>query len=73
MRNYLEAIRNEADAASEAWVKLDQVNTTNDFIAYTTAYLGRAAENCRRNNDVDPEEMLIKAGGLILNALRNLK
>ena len=65
-------IEAEARRAMEKWEVLDQTNTTNDFIAYTLAYLGRAAVGAYRNTG-DEREMLIKAGGLIVSAIENLE
>ena len=65
-------IEEEARRAMTKWQGLDQINTTNDFIAYTLAYLGRAAVGAHRNIGLDEREMLIKAGGLIISAIEHL-
>ena len=66
-------IEAEARLAMAQWEELDKVNTTNDFIGYTIAYLGRAVVGARRNADIDIREMLVKAGGLIVSAIENLE
>jgi hypothetical protein len=50
---------------------LDSVSTANDWIAFVTAYLGRAAEGVYRNEREGQtfRENMVKAGGLIVSAL----
>jgi hypothetical protein len=66
-------IEAEARLAMDKWKEFDKVNTTNDFIGYTIAYLGRAVVGARRNADIDTREMLVKAGGLIVSTIENLE
>lgn len=52
---------------------VDDLSTLNDFIAYTTAYLGRAAEKVHRNHrdgytKAQRRDMLVKAAGLCIRA-----
>jgi hypothetical protein len=50
---------------------LDLTNTRNDYIAYVTAYIGRAADKCPRN-DREGQEFrtnMLKAAALIVAAL----
>lgn len=73
--NILEEIKEEALRGRETFSDYDKVNSRNDYIAYSIAYLGRAVESCRRNEreQCDPEDNLIKAAGLIVNALDKLR
>lgn len=48
--------------------EFDANNTRNDWIAYATAYTGRAAEKVFRNEGEDAYDMLVKAAGLLVEA-----
>ncbi len=63
------------DMAAGAPRQLDGDNTRNDFIAYVTAYLGRAAARVLRNDKEghDPYQMFVKATGLLLRAMTDGK
>jgi hypothetical protein len=54
--------------------KWDETNTTNDYIAYVNAYLGRAAEKVLRNEKEgqDTRANLVKAGALVVAAIEKL-
>ena len=71
----MELIKEEALRGREVFSEYDKVNSRNDYISYSIAYLGRAVEFCRRNEreQCDPEDNLIKAAGLIVNALTKLE
>ena len=49
----------------------DRSNARNDWIAYITAYLGRATANCQRNEreDQDFRANLLKAAALCVAAI----
>lgn len=52
--------------------KYDKTNTINDYVAYITAYAGRAAEKCPRNlREVkgSPRDMFIKVAALAVAAV----
>ncbi len=70
MDEVIRAIKDEASRAAEKFAEFDQTNTTNDYIAYAAAYMGRAAAGCARNErgNLDPRGMLIKAAALLANA-----
>lgn len=46
-------------------------NTQNDYIAYATAYLGRAAHGVFRNEreELDSRDFLVKAAGILVSAI----
>lgn len=50
---------------------IEASNTTNDFVAYITAYAGRAADKVLRNEreGVNSRDMLVKAGALCVAAV----
>lgn len=56
----------------EASGKSDDDVTRNDWLAFASAYLGRAAEGVYRNTD-DSVEMRIKAIGLLVKSLMHGK
>jgi hypothetical protein len=60
--------------ADEGLRALDEVNTVNDFVAYITAYAGRAAEKVRRNEreGVTSRDMFVKVGALAVAAIEKL-
>ena len=66
--NFLVDVERETEAARTRWAALDTRNTRNDYIAYATAYAGRAVENAYRNEGLDPYAMLVKAAGLLARA-----
>lgn len=51
--------------------KLDQTNTINDYVAYVSAYAGRASTKVNRNirESVTPRDMFIKAAALAVAAV----
>lgn len=51
--------------------EFDKSNSRNDWIAYATAYLGRASDKVFRNQreNCDYRENLVKAGAVIVAAL----
>lgn len=55
-------------------VEFDKTNTVNDYIAYVTAYLGRAADKVLRNEKEghDQRKMLVKAGALVVAAINKI-
>lgn len=57
----------EMERARAKWAELDATNTSEDFILYALAYIGRATP-AARNNREDKHEMLIKAIGLLARA-----
>lgn len=67
-------VEEAAAAGRKANASLDEVNTTNDYLAYAMAYAGRAAINCgnnQRDGYATPaarRELLVKAAGLLVNA-----
>lgn len=67
------AVREEVDEAERRHGGPHVHNTINDFIAYATAYTGRAVDGCFRNiregyNETTQREMLVKAAGLLVRA-----
>ena len=68
-------IEREKQTQNPQMVELDTRNSTNDFVAYITAYAGRAAENVLRNEreGCDSLSMFIKVGALVLAALETGK
>lgn len=52
----------------------EPTNTTNDFVAYITAYAGRAAEKVARNEreGVSSRDMFVKVGALAVAAIEKL-
>lgn len=52
--------------------ELDETNTPNDFVAYITAYAGRAAAKCPRNERQGENfrENMIKVAALAVAAIQ---
>lgn len=76
MEEILQQIRDErrrqADLAHGGDTEsFDKTNTRNDWVAYATAYLGRAADKAFRNEreKCDFRENLVKAAAVIVAAL----
>lgn len=49
--------------------EFDKTNDRNDWVAYVTAYIGKAAD-AATNEENDFEEAMLKAAGLCLSAIR---
>lgn len=51
---------------------VEALNKRNDYISYATGYLGRASEGLFRNikEDHNPKEMLVKAAGILVSAIK---
>jgi hypothetical protein len=66
--SYIDEVLAEHDAQSNA---LDLQLSENDWIAFITAYAGRAARGVRRNERENQtyRANLVKVGGLVLSAL----
>jgi len=54
---------------------LDQTNSVNDYVAYATAYLGRAADKCARNQreGQNMRASFIKTAALCIAAVESLE
>jgi hypothetical protein len=66
---HVEAVLEEAVDAANLWGDdFDELNTINDWVIYTMRYLGNATR--MGNTYTEQRAHLVKAGGLILNALR---
>lgn len=76
MSQALEDIRAEREKqkANTTLSDLDKTNTVNDFVAYITAYAGRASDKVRRNEKegVNSRDMFVKAGALAVAAIETL-
>lgn len=64
--------------AEEAYPDEGEFNSTNDYLAYATAYMGRAAAGVYRNDrdgygPLARRAMLIKAAGLLLRAASEME
>ena len=61
----------ENQKANTAVQAIEASNTTNDFVAYITAYAGRAAQNVLRNEreGVRSRDMLVKTAALAVAAI----
>jgi hypothetical protein len=73
--NALEAIQTERERQKAIGMsKFDETNTVNDYVAYITAYAGRASEKVLRNEKegVNSRDMLVKAGALCVAAIESL-
>ena len=53
----------------------DQLNTKNDWVAYITAYAGRAADKCARNEREGQafHDNILKAAALCVAALQTVE
>lgn len=49
--------------------KFDENNSCNDWVAYISAYVGRAADKCPRNKSHDFRDMMIKVAALAVAAI----
>lgn len=67
IRSELNEIERIMEAARKQWEGLDPVNTGDDFILYSLAYLGRSTD-AKRNEGLDRKDMLRKAAGLLIEA-----
>lgn len=67
----LDDVRSEIDRQAEIGTR-GVLAATNDLLATAMAYLGRAAEGVRRNED-DSEEMVMKGISVLVDLAARLK
>lgn len=76
MSNALSDIRAERERQKTipAVAELDKTNTVNDFVAYISAYAGRAADKVLRNEKegVTSRDMFVKVGAIAVAAIEKL-
>lgn len=61
----------EKQKSNEAVQAIESSNTINDFVAYVSAYVGRASTKVLRNEreGVTSRDMFVKAGALCVAAI----
>ena len=66
-----ERVRQDQLALGSDTHAFDEANTRNDWVAYTTAYAGRAADKCFRNQREKQSfrENMVKAAALCVAAI----
>lgn len=67
-----ELVRQQDLAIGGDTESFDAANNRNDWVAYVSAYVGRAADKCLRNEreDCDFRENMVKTAALAIAAIR---
>lgn len=71
MGNAVQAISNERNVQRTQFSEFDKTNSRNDWVAYISAYAGRAAAKVKRNERDGTEfrDMMVKVAALAQAAI----